>query len=225
MYKSNSLIEDEKDEHWIGCVVQTQVVENWEFQDEPEHLRTIRDRLLSNEQLAGRLLGVYQQILQQGKVSVDDSYEQTELQLSGLVIKRSGKLIVCNQIYKSIFNQVWVEKTLENLRPYAEALDAWLASNRKDDSRLLRGQALQDANNWAAGKSLSNQDYQFLAASQELNQRELEKALQAERKANQLLAEAKLQAEKEITEAQIGTRLEREGVSALRQFEFQGFVK
>ncbi|MFB2975692.1 hypothetical protein [Microseira sp. BLCC-F43] len=40
------------------------IIRKWESQDEPEHLRTIRDRILRNSQRAGRLLGIYQQILQ-----------------------------------------------------------------------------------------------------------------------------------------------------------------
>ncbi|MGL5065200.1 MAG: AAA-like domain-containing protein, partial [Microcoleus sp.] len=45
-------------------LVRLRVIENWESQDEPEHLKTIRDRLLRNQQKAGQLLGLYQQILQ-----------------------------------------------------------------------------------------------------------------------------------------------------------------
>ncbi|MEG3886482.1 AAA-like domain-containing protein, partial [Microcoleus sp. herbarium19] len=50
----------------VEGLVRLRVVENWESQDEPEHLKTIRDRLLRNQQKAGQLLGLYQQILQSG---------------------------------------------------------------------------------------------------------------------------------------------------------------
>jgi WD40 repeat protein len=108
------------------------------------------------------------------------------LRLSGLTVRRDGKLTVSNRIYREVFNPTWVEKTLSDLRPYAEALAAWLASNCQDSSRLLRGQALQDAREWAAGKSLSNSDYQFLAASadaelEELRKREELRQLEIER--------------------------------------------
>jgi hypothetical protein len=49
---------------WIESLVKSKVINHWDAQDEPEHLRTIRDRLLRNQQRAGRLLGIYQQILQ-----------------------------------------------------------------------------------------------------------------------------------------------------------------
>jgi hypothetical protein len=53
------------------------------------------------------------------------------------------------------------------LRPYAEQLAAWLASNCEDASQLLRGEELQAAQTWAVDKYLSYQDYRFLATSQE----------------------------------------------------------
>ncbi|MEG4394393.1 AAA-like domain-containing protein [Microcoleus sp. BROC3] len=102
-----------------------------------------------------------------GGIWADDTPEQTELRLSGLVVKRAGKLTVSNRIYAAIFNHNWVEKALGDLRPYAESLTAWIVSKCQDESRLLRGQALEDARNWATNKSLSTQDYQFLNASQE----------------------------------------------------------
>lgn len=70
---------------------------------------------------------------------------------------------------------------LSLLRPYSQVFDAWLASDQTDESRLLRGQALRDALSWSHGKRLSDEDYQFLAASQELDKREVQQALEAER--------------------------------------------
>jgi putative nucleotidyltransferase with HDIG domain len=187
---------------WIEKVVRSRIIENWESQDEPEHLRTIRDRILTNERQVSRLLGLYQTILHQPEVLIDNSGEQARLRLTGLVVKRQNCLSIANRIYKSVFDSTWVEKQLAELRPYSEAFTAWLVSDCKDESRLLRGQALQDSLVWASGKSLSDQDYQFLAASQELDKREVQAALEAEKKAkeaaeqaNQILAEAQQRAE------------------------------
>jgi len=160
---------------WIKHLVQQQMIQNWEAQDEPEHLKTIRDRLLRDEQRATQLLGLYQQILEQGEIEADGSFEQVKLQLSGLVVKQQGKLRVYNRIYAAVFDRNWVEKALSELRPYAEALNAWVASNQQDEAWLLQGQTLQTAQQWAAGKSLSTQDYQFLNASQEREQHEAQR--------------------------------------------------
>ncbi len=165
----------------VESVVRSHLIQNWESQDEPEHLRTIRDRILRNTQSAARLLGIYQQILQGMEVPTDDSHEQIELLLSALVIRNQGVLQVKNPIYQEVFNLEWTDKQLTNLRPYSQMLEAWVASQQKDKSRLLRGQALKDAQTWTKGKSLSDLDYQFLAASLEIDRQELQLFLEAER--------------------------------------------
>src|ERR687885_272388 len=166
---------------WIENLVKTRIIERWESQDEPEHLRTIRDRIERNGQRAGRILGIYQKILQEIEIKSDDSQEHIELLLSGLVVRHEGILKVKNRIYQQVFNLLWAEKKLAALRPYSQVFDAWVASGQQDNSRLLRGQALKDAQMWAQGKSLSDLDYQFLAASGELDRREMQQTLEAER--------------------------------------------
>ncbi|NEQ57698.1 MAG: hypothetical protein F6K53_09845 [Moorea sp. SIO4A1] len=182
----------------LESLVDRRIINNWEVQDKPEHLRTIRDRILSNEQRAGRLLGLYQQILQQGAVAADDSWEQMELLLSGLVVKSQGKVKVRNPIYAAVFNCDWVSKQLSNLRPYGTSLRDWFNSDCQDESRLLRGQALLDALAWADSRSLSDQDYQFLSASQALDKREAQRAEAARTKAVAI----QLTKEKEISRLQ-----------------------
>ncbi len=175
---------------WIDHLIHTHIIHNWEAQDEPQHLKTIRDRLLRNPQKVGQLLGLYQQILQQGTVKADSSPEQTELRLSGLVVQHQGMLKVYNCIYQQVFDLAWVEKQLSKLRPYSEAFNAWVASNRQDESRLLRGEALQDALTWAKHQHLSDLDYRFLATSQDLEKRVVQHRLAVKEEESQILATA-----------------------------------
>ncbi|MBE9198467.1 MULTISPECIES: AAA-like domain-containing protein [unclassified Nodularia (in: cyanobacteria)] len=170
----------------VDHLVQTYILQNWESQDEPEHLKTIRDRLLYSEERRGRLLGLYQQILlrftlDNDGIPADNSPEQTELILTGLVEKQGGILQVKNPIYQQIFDLDWVAKQLANIRPYSQAINGWMASGYIDQSWLLRGQALQKILLWTQGKSLNDLDYRFLAASQELERQEVKKTLKAER--------------------------------------------
>ncbi|MGC9526851.1 MAG: AAA-like domain-containing protein [Limnospira sp.] len=184
---------------WIEGMVTTQIIDHWQSQDEPEHLRTIRNRLLYDERRVGRLLGLYQNILETGGVVSDDSPEQTELLLSGLVAKRRGKLQVKNPIYRAIFNEEWIREQLDQLRPYSQALNAWVASDCTDDSWLLRGQALKEMLAWGQNQSLGDMDYRFLAASQTLDRQEsLAKAENARLKE----VEARLAAERQRSEEQ-----------------------
>ncbi|BCL39790.1 AAA-like domain-containing protein [Nostoc sp. MS1] len=85
-------------------VVRVQILDNWELQDQPDHLRPIRDRLFFNP----RLLQLKEQILQQGEITCDGSEELLQLRLSGLVSKHDGKLRVYNRIYKEVFGQSWM---------------------------------------------------------------------------------------------------------------------
>jgi adenylate cyclase len=172
--------------NWIKKIVNSRIIERWEFQDEPEHLQTIKNRLLSNEEIAAYLLGIYQQILQGDDVVADNSREQIELLLSGLVVSEQGKLKVKNKIYQEVFNLGWVAKQMENLRPYAQNIKVWIACNQQDESQLLQGIMLQQALAWAENKRLSDIDYRFLAASQELATRELESDLAAEKRARRI---------------------------------------
>lgn len=96
---------------------------------------------------------------------------------------------------------------MRKLRPYADLLNGWIASARQDESCLLRGQTLQNALKWATSKSLSDLDYQFLAASQEVEKREVEKLLAAQAAASRAEAAA--------------TRAEAAATQAKQQAQFQ----
>ncbi len=182
----------------LAAFVQKHVINNWESQDEPEHLRTIRNRILYNQCSSSILLGIYQQVLQAQSFPSDDSREQIELTLSGLVEKHHGFIKVKNRIYEKVFNTEWVETQLSSLRPYSQMFDTWIASGQTDYSRLLRGQALIDAQKWSQGKILSDLDYQFLASSEEYDRKEMRLALEAERTK---AVEAQLALEAERTKA------------------------
>lgn len=104
------------------------IVENWELQDDPLHLRPIRDRILNPNLNTVKLLKYYRLILRQGEVRVSERADkelkalEEQLQLSGLIVKRNGKLNVCNRIYKEVFNRRWVQ---ERLNPQLLRLPIW----------------------------------------------------------------------------------------------------
>ena len=125
---SQSLVED-----WVAQVIREKILNRWEYHDEPEHLRTVRDRILGNPAIRS-LLDIYQHLLAGEKVGVDHSPEQTELLLSGLVIKDGKQLQIKNPIYQAIFDSQWVEQELNNLCPYPRRINTWLPCEQKDSS-------------------------------------------------------------------------------------------
>jgi WD40 repeat protein len=188
------------DQQWLDQLVRSQLIDQWESHDDPEHLRTIRDRLLRDPLRQGRLLGLQRALLETGSLPVDDSPEQRAFLLTGLAMGRNGRLYTMNPIYGAVFNLTWVETQLRALRPYALALEQWCASQRQDVSRLLHGQALQEALSWAANRQLSDLDYHYLGASQDSDRRLEEQRLEAARLAA---------VEGQLVQVQKNTRLQR----------------
>lgn len=115
-----------KEPESIGQLVRSRLIDHWETQDEPEHLRTIRDRLLRHAQ-SRRLLQLYRQILRQGKLRARNTPEYLELRLSGLVIKQEGYFVVFNRIYQTVFNQRWIQQELGLAESAVPALPIWSA--------------------------------------------------------------------------------------------------
>ena len=166
---------------WVKNLVQKKIINNWKSQDEPEHFKTIRDRLLRNEARANRLLGLSEQILRHDFIAADDSSEQRDLLLSNLVIRQQDKLVYRNRIYKQIFDLNWLERQQSRLNPFDKEFSLWWDSAGKDKSRLLRGKALQEAQAWANHHNISQSEYQFLTESQEQEQLALRQKLDLER--------------------------------------------
>ncbi len=200
---SQSCLEERKklksEGSWIRKIVQQKIINQWQSRDEPEHLRTIQARLEYHRQNKGRLLEIYQKILREGQVELDQSHEQIKLLLSGLVVQKQGVLQVKNPIYQAVFNIDWTVRQLNALRPYSQSLEAWLKSQKNDKSRLLRGLALKDAQEWSQGKSLSQIDYQYLAASEQIDRQEMQQTLELQRAA---AVEAKLKEEQKTIKLQ-----------------------
>jgi CHASE2 domain-containing sensor protein len=124
IYNFHPSQDDDKD-RFIKKLVETHVINNWLTQDNPVHLRAICDRLLKSQHSSEKLLKLYQKILQRGAIAANNSREQIELQLSGLVVRQDGKLKVYNRIYKSVFNLSWVSEQLNNLQTDLRIIPEW----------------------------------------------------------------------------------------------------
>ena len=248
-----SIVSEENKESWSSAVLEQVVSSNFlgAMSKQDSNLQFVRDMLTKHSPNQERVLTVYREI-HLGKHAVVDEEQsniKSHLKLSGVVRRSGDALVIRNRIYQEVFNADWVENELAQQRPYSQALMAWLETNTEDESRLLRGQALQDALVWAKDKSLGNVDYQFLAASQELDKREIQFALaETEKKAQQIVVDAQRKAKRTsriglgiLTAAILGaigaswyaqklinnagefTKLERQGNNALRLFEFDSY--
>ncbi|MEO1387917.1 MAG: AAA-like domain-containing protein [Cyanobacteria bacterium J06634_6] len=151
----------------VSELVEKHILSNWQFQDEQSHFQTIQTRLLRQEHLVNRVLDLYAQVLEHGKLDINHNDEATiELRLSGAVVQVEKTLRPFNKIYQRIFDASWVKATQANLRPYAATFNTWVSSEHKDETALLRGEALTSAEKWAEGKGLSDLDNRYLRESQ-----------------------------------------------------------
>ncbi|AVQ73456.1 hypothetical protein B5D77_21000 [Microcystis sp. MC19] len=107
----------------VGDFIQSQVISNWVSQDSPEHLKTIRNRLLNKRVTGRRMLKLYLEILKNGEITDDGSPDQIELRLTGLVVQDRQKLKVYNKIYRNVFNENWVTTELNKIPAYYEKVD------------------------------------------------------------------------------------------------------
>jgi WD40 repeat protein len=171
---------------WVAQLVEQHLIANWKFEDDPQHFRTIENFILRDERegderksgvshKAVQLLGLYQQVLQVGEIEADESEAQTDLCLSGLVVRDRGKLRVYNRIYQRVFDLGWVEDSLKSqgVTPdeYSPSLQAWLET--QDEKYLLQGDSLTLALEWAERNRIREVDNRFLIASQAYLQRRL----------------------------------------------------
>ncbi|MGK7919967.1 MAG: tetratricopeptide repeat protein, partial [Trichodesmium sp.] len=114
---SSTKISTGSEKQEVEKLVMSHIIENWEYKDEPEHLQTIRNRLINSKYSTYKLLRLYQEILQRGKINAKNNPLQTELQLAGIVRKEEKELKVYNPIYAQVFNQNWIEKVLAEKYP------------------------------------------------------------------------------------------------------------
>jgi hypothetical protein len=156
----------------VAEVVNLKIINNWQNQDNPTHLKTIQDCLSQNEPLTFRLLDLYKKILQSENQSLkaDNSQEQHRLKLSGLVLQEKGFLKPYNRIYTVIFDLDWVEAEKAKFRIYNEEFENWRkADPREKESYLLYGAKGEQVQQWRENfrGELYETEARFLDRSQE----------------------------------------------------------
>lgn len=115
--ESNPNIAPGHEEEFVTRLIETKVINNWQVNDDPEHLKTIANRLLQND-LSTKMLQLYEQILidKEMTIAFHESLEMQELILSGLIMVENGKAKLFNRIYETVFNRDWVTKNLNQSR-------------------------------------------------------------------------------------------------------------
>ena len=154
LVSTSSSISTNNEISWLNHLVHSNVIEDWESHDNPEHLRTIHNRIIANKQNALYLLELYLRILSKEKIKADDSQKQIELRLSGLVVKRTGRLKVYNPIYQAVFDQHWVDSSVEYINNLEDKTDYLYEAKL-----IIIGEG--GAGKTTLAKKIENPDYQL----------------------------------------------------------------
>jgi AAA-like domain len=98
--------------YWVEQLIHNHILQNWESQDNPEHLRNVRDRLLKSPR-ATLLLDFCQTIADETialphEVQVVKSSLEIELVLTGLVKQTPAGLTIQSRLYSHIFTSQWM---------------------------------------------------------------------------------------------------------------------
>lgn len=152
----------------VANTVQDAVLNNWESQDNPEHIRSIRDRATLDDAHNAQILNDYREVLTapEQQVVITQLTNSNRLYLTGLIAIKGEVARPRTLIYKSIFNLPWVDKQLANIRPFNDKIKLWQQSGCIDSQWLLSETELNFAKQWAQKKQLSDLDHRFLSASE-----------------------------------------------------------
>ena len=130
-----------------------------------------------------------------------ESAVEMELRLAGMVkdVADDGRRVLRarNRIFTTVFDREWL-RSKGDCRFISESVWKWLDEERNDDY-LLHGDALAKAVEWARTAMLSNEEAEFLAASQreERDALERQRAEVAEEVERTLADKARVEREKE----------------------------
>ena len=113
IYESDMEIPINGEADWLGNLVQEKIITNWQAQDQPQHLKTISDRILFSANTK-KLLTMYRRVLEQGSIIDPNNDISKELILTGIVIENNGQLVVHNRIYQDVFNLEWITTTINS---------------------------------------------------------------------------------------------------------------
>ncbi|NEO86269.1 MAG: GAF domain-containing protein [Spirulina sp. SIO3F2] len=102
---------------WVDELVRSRLLKTWETDPQMKPLQMLRDRLTKNrdKRHSLKLLRCYRQIIDSDETFAENTPEQNELRLLGLLVQNRGRINVHNRIYEEIFNLDWVNKAIKKL--------------------------------------------------------------------------------------------------------------
>ncbi|MEM8641353.1 MAG: GAF domain-containing protein [Cyanobacteria bacterium P01_G01_bin.54] len=129
---------------WVDELVRSRLLKTWESDPQMKPLQMLRDRLTKNrdKRHSLKLLRCYRQILTDPETFAENSPEQNELRLLGLLVQNRGRITVHNRIYEAIFDRDWTNRAIGKLEQTIGPDDEeFLRTFEQLERRLLASQS------------------------------------------------------------------------------------
>jgi len=122
--KSDSNIPQGRELNAVDQFVEGTLIRKWQTSKSAASIRAISRSLLNNCRCdSSLLLQEYRDILISGNKKYQDTKEQQELLLLGLIVLEKDQVKVANIVYQQIFNQEFIAHELEKRLPKAKDID------------------------------------------------------------------------------------------------------
>lgn len=101
----------------VDQFVEKSLIKDWQTSKIGTYIRTIENNLVNNQRCSSiSLLEEYREILLSDSKQYQQTKEQKELLILGLVVQQKNKLKVNSLIYQQVFNQDWIDQELSKLK-------------------------------------------------------------------------------------------------------------
>ena len=127
--------------------------------------------------MEGKVLLLLKKVLNGQKIKYDANNKSHEyLKLTGLVIKKDKNLEISSDLYRQVFNLVWIEENIASARfPFYKDLLLWEEKDR-NSKYLLKGELLAEAIQWKRNTDvISKTEDSFIEVSRELDDKRRER--------------------------------------------------
>lgn len=125
LVRTGSFVEAGEESAVVEQLVQNQIIHHWRSGFATKHLSSLEEQVLQNSNCDPiDLLTYYQVIWHQLQAQSTQAEEETELLRLGLLVQDGQQVKVANQIYRLVFDQIWLEQQISQILDPLETEDS-----------------------------------------------------------------------------------------------------
>lgn len=116
LVRTSSFVEAGEESAIVEQLVQNQIIRDWRSGFTTKHLSSLEEQVLQNSNCDPiDLLTYYQVVWHQLQAQSTQAEEETELLRLGLLVQDGQQVKVANQIYRLVFDQIWLEQQISQI--------------------------------------------------------------------------------------------------------------